>query len=93
MVISHGRGARIETDQYIFLTEEFQKSGYSAYIFDHRGHGESESLTQVYQISFDDTAPFTPIYTSETIAAYKDNISGIFFSPDGMNDFTRTMKK
>lgn len=42
VVISHGRGARIETAQYIFLIEEFQKAGYSTYIFDHRGHGESE---------------------------------------------------
>ncbi len=53
----------------------------------------AEMLTQVYQISYDDTAPSTPVYTLETIKAYKDNISGIVFSPDGMNDYTRVMKK
>lgn len=52
-----------------------------------------EMLTQIFQMSYDDTAPSAPVYTLENISAYKDNISGIFFSPDGMHDFTRTLKK
>ncbi len=48
VVISHGRGARIETAQYVYITEELQKAGYSTYIFDHRGHGESEGPRAYY---------------------------------------------
>ncbi len=57
VVISHGRGARIETAQYVYITEELHKAGYSTYIYDQRGHGESEGPRAYYsdfrEIAFD----------------------------------------
>lgn len=48
VVISHGAGASIEGDQYVFLEKGITEAGYSLYIFDHRGHGKSEGLRGYY---------------------------------------------
>ena len=48
MVICHGRGASMDTPQYTFMTDGFEGAGYSVYIFDHRGHGESEGPRGFY---------------------------------------------
>lgn len=49
-------------------------------------------IQEIFQMAYDETAPCTPVYQLNTIAAYKDDISGVVFRPDTFTDFTRVMK-
>lgn len=53
VVISHGAGASMVGEQYLFLDKNIVDAGYSLYIFDHRGHGKSEGNRGCYH-SFDE---------------------------------------
>ncbi len=52
----------------------------------------TELLTQIFQMAYDDTAPFIPVYQMDSVSAYRNNVSGMVFTPDGMNDYSRIMK-
>lgn len=52
-----------------------------------------EIMQQVLQISYDTVAPGVALYQIQGNYAYKDNVSGLKIFPDGMNDYTRVMKK
>lgn len=51
-----------------------------------------DMLTQIFQMAYDDSAPFLPVYQMDSVNAYKNNVSGMVFTPDGMNDYSRIMK-
>jgi peptide/nickel transport system substrate-binding protein len=53
----------------------------------------ADTLTQIFQMNYDQVAPGMCLYQISVYAATRDNISGIIWNADGTNDYSRVMKK